>query len=557
MAHIAELIEQSRQLLLAGKQQHARALLAHSLGQAVDIGATDLAVDFNAALSAEPRNLELLHLYGSILSVQGRISIANECWEKILAVDPHDGVALLRLVVGRRKCCDWRDFDALAMRIRQLTEANLQSGEPPVESVLLSLSTSMDQAYQCRLAKAWAANRGKRYQPRYTYSIAAPNTFHSARITLGYVSDELRDHPVGHLMRDYFKYHDSERFRVIVYFDHAPDERDAAYQAIRASCEESRVVARFDHCALADLIHRDGVDILVDLKGWRENNRLAVFALRPAPIGVAFQGFPGTTGATYIDYIVVDDFVAPAQENNCYAEKLAYVGRCYQVNANSLPPYEQLRTMAGTRDDHGLPAQAVVLASFNQAYKLDPHMMDVWMEVMRRCEQTVLWLLELNDACRTNLRQFAAERGIAPERLIFAPWADHDHHLARLTHADIALDTQIYNGHATTSDALWSRVPVITLAGQHFASRVSASILREVGLHELVTHNLAEYADLVIRLAGDHAMRESLRARLATEHLRATLFNTRDYVRRVENLFHQMTDLHRQGLPPRMLRSQK
>jgi predicted O-linked N-acetylglucosamine transferase (SPINDLY family) len=179
------------------------------------------------------------------------------------------------------------------------------------------------------------------------------------------------------------------------------------------------------------------------------------------------------------------------------------------------------------------------------------------MEVMRRCEQTVLWLLDLNDMCRTNLRQFAAERGIAPERLIFAPWADHDHHLARLTHADIALDTQIYNGHATTSDALWSRVPVVTLTGQHFASRVSASILREVGLHELVTHNLAEYADLVIRLAGDHAMRESLRARLATENLRATLFNTRDYVRRVENLFYQMIDLHRQGLPPRMLRFQQ
>jgi protein O-GlcNAc transferase len=556
MLHIADLLEQTRRLLLMGKQSDAHALLARSLRESIDANAIQLSTNINDTLSAQPRNLELLHMLGTALTEQELLPPANECWEKILAINPHDSVALLRLVTGRRKCCDWRDFDALAACIQQQTEANLQRGQPPVETVLLSLSTSTDRAYQYRLSKAWATNRAQRYRPQYSHDRATLESTLSPRITLGYISNEFRDHPVGHLMRNYFKYHDRERFRVIVYFDHPPDDRDPVYRDIHSTCEETRAVAGMDHQALAELIHHDRVEILLDLKGWREQNRLAVFALRPAPLAVAFQGFPGTTGATYIDYIVADDYVVPPSDAGCYAEKLAYLGRCYQVNSDSLPPYERLRAMAGTRNEHCLPEDAVVLASFNQAYKLDPHMTGVWMEVMRRVENTVLWLLELNDACRTNLRQFAADHGVAPQRLIFAPWADHDRHLARLTHADIALDTQIYNGHATTSDALWSRVPVVALAGQHFASRVSASILREVDFAQLVVHNLSDYRSLVLRLIEDTPLRESLRAHLTIEHLHATLFNTRDYVRRMENLFEQMINLHRRGQPPQMLQTQ-
>jgi predicted O-linked N-acetylglucosamine transferase (SPINDLY family) len=466
---------------------------------------------------------------------------------------PEDNAALYELLIGRRKCCDWRDFDALAAQVKQKTEVCIQAGAAPVETVLASLFTSTDMAYQYRLAKTWADNRGKRFPPMYTHRSDRPIPA-GHRITLGYVSDEFRDHPVGHLMRDYFRHHDRDRFRAIVYFDHQPDEMDAVYQRIKTSCEESREVAGMDHHSLADLIHRDRVDILLDLKGWRQQNRLAVFALRPAPIGVAFQGFPGTTGANYLDYIIVDDYVVPETDASFYAERPAYLGRCYQVNSDSLRTYDDLLQDAGTRRDHGLPENAVVLVSFNQAYKLDPRMMTVWMDVMRQADNTVLWLLELNDACRANLRKSAVQHGVAPERLVFASWADHDRHLARLTHADIGLDTYVYNGHATTSDAIWSRVPVVTLVGQHFASRVSGSILREVELDELVASNLQEYGDLVKRLAGNATQRESIRGRLTQEHLRATLFNTNDYVRRMEDLFQQMIELHRQRLPPPVLR---
>jgi predicted O-linked N-acetylglucosamine transferase (SPINDLY family) len=508
----------------------------------------------NPVLSDDPHHIEALRQLGTALNSQGNIQQACICWEKILAVDPHDEDALVKLVVGRRKCCDWRDFDALATQLRERTETNLQAGKPPLETVLVSLSTSMDGNYQFRLAKSWAESRGQRYRPRYSHSNTLSRPVDSGQIILGYVSDEFRDHPIGLLMRDYFKHHDRNRFRVIVYFDNPPDENDPVFQSIKSSCEESRLVAGMPHEQLADLIHRDGVDILLDLKGWRQGNRLAVFAMRPAPIGVAFQGFPGTTGAAYLDYVIVDDYIVPENESGQYAEKLAYLGRCYQVNAESKPTYEELRTHAGTRADHGLPQDAVVLASFNQAYKLEPQMVDVWLDIMRHAENSVLWLLELNEACRANLRKFAAEHGISPDRLIFAPWANHDAHLARLTHADLGLDTRNYTGHATTSDSLWCKVPVITLSGRHFASRVSASILREVGLNELIVEDVASYRDLALRLIDDETFRDSFRHQLTTEHLRATLFNTADYVRQMEDLFQQMHALHRQGQPPRMLR---
>lgn len=554
MTDAVTLLDQVRRQLLATGPADAQALLAHFITRSHELtDQNDAARDLCVALESGTVPVDVVGLCGTTLAGLDMVQHANTCWEKLLAIDPSQEAALLKLVVGRRKCCDWRDFDSLANQLRRQTVANLQRGRPPIETVLLSLSTSMDREYQHALARAWATNRGRHYPAAYRHDRSAAGRIDPHRITIGYISDELRDHPVGHLLRDYFPHHDRERFRVIAYFDHRPDDTDAVYRSIRAGCEEARLVVGLDHRALAEQIYRDGVDIFIDLKGWRENNRLAAFALRPAPIGVAFQGYPGTTGAAYMDYIVVDDTVVPPHETGTYTESLAYIGRCYQADSTTQPPFDDLCLRAGTRQSHGLPHDAVVLASFNQAYKLDPHMMKLWLDVMRQAERTVLWLLELTPACRVNLQRFAAQHGVAAERLVFAPWADRDAHLARLTHADVALDTRTYTGHATTTDAVWCRVPVVTMLGQHFASRVSASILREVGWDELVTHDLAGYRDLALRLIRDVQFRAALRAKMTTAHLEATLFNTRDYVRRVEDLFLQMMERYRQGEPPQMI----
>jgi protein O-GlcNAc transferase len=503
-------------------------------------------------LAREPQHQQALRQLSTILNDAGRIQEACGCLERLLALDPRDAPALFQLVIGRRKCCDWREYDELAERMRRESEVRLPAGEAPVETPLVALCIFSDNAYLYRIARAWADNRRKRHNRPYLHS-PAPHLARSQRITIGYVTDELRDHPIGLLMHDYFQYHDRQRFRVIAYFDQPPDEQDRVFQFIRSTCEESRQVAGVDHASLAAAIHADGVDILVDLKGWREPNRLAVFALRPAPIAVAFQGFAGTTGADYLDYLIADDCVVPRDQTAFYAEKLAYLGRSYQVNPDHQPAYEELHARAGSRQNHGLPDDGIVLASFNQAYKLDPQLMGVWLEILRQCEGTVLWLLEMNEDARRNLRTTAAASGIDPQRLVFAPWADHELHLARLTHADLGLDTRVYNGHTTTSEAVWCRVPVVTLLGSHFASRVSASILREVGLDELITGDLAQYRELALQLIRDPQRRARIRDRLTAEYLRETLFNTRDFVRRTEDLFEQMFARYQSGLPAEML----
>ncbi|MGE3779256.1 MAG: tetratricopeptide repeat protein, partial [Pirellulaceae bacterium] len=546
-----------------------------------ELDAARLALE--AALARDAKCVGAARELASVRYAQGEIEVACELWERVLKLDPQQSPVQARLLIARRQCCNWRDFDDLAQRVRYASEQRLQAGLTPLESPIVSVSTYMDSAYNLRVARAWAqlleaglwrhleaagteicSGSGPAVTPGFRSAQengegerSRDGTWASAgrRITVGYLSDELRDHPTGLLMHDWFGLQNRQRFRVVVYFDHRPDEGDAIFRHIRGSSEECRYVQGIDGDSLAKQIRSDGVDILVGLKGWREPTRLDVFAARPAPVNVAFLGFPGTTGARSMDYVLADECVIPPPDAIHFSEMPAYLGRCYQVNPQTRTPAAVLRQAAGSRQDHGLPQDAVVLASFNQAYKLDPVTTAVWMRIMTDVKSSVLWLLHLNEACRSNLRRMARNYGVDPGRLIFAPWADHTQHLARLTHADLGLDTRIYNGHTTTSEALWCQVPVVTVKGQHFASRVSASILYEVGLDELVTPDLDAYGALVIALCHDKDRREELRNRLSTDHLRRTLFDTEATVRQVEDLFEQMGELHRGGRPPQMLRS--
>jgi predicted O-linked N-acetylglucosamine transferase (SPINDLY family) len=228
-----------------------------------------------------------------------------------------------------------------------------------------------------------------------------------------------------------------------------------------------------------------------------KGNRLAIYALCPAPIQVSYLGFPGTTGADFIDYIITDKIVTPVEHASYYSEKFVYLPHCYQVNDYTQP----ISNKEWKKEDFGLPEGCFVFCSFNQPYKIDPVMFDVWMRILQQVPEGVLWLLSTNKIAEENLRREAEARGIKSERLIFADRLPKDEHLARLRFADLTLDTRIYNGHTTTSDALWAGVPVITLQGSHFASRVSSSVLSAIGLPEVVTHSLEEYEALAVQLA--------------------------------------------------------
>jgi predicted O-linked N-acetylglucosamine transferase (SPINDLY family) len=274
---------------------------------------------------------------------------------------------------------------------------------------------------------------------------------------------------------------------------------------------------------------------------------MGVFAQRPAPIQVNYLGFPGTLGAPYMDYILADRTVIPESEQRFYAEKVVYLPDSYQVNDSKRP----IADRAPSRAAAGLGDRAFVFCNFNSSYKLTPTTFSAWMNILGQVPGSLLWLLENNDRCTGNLRREAQARGVAGERLIFAPAVNVEDHLARLKLADLFLDSLPYNAHTTASDALWAGLPLITCRGTAFAGRVAASLLNAIGMPELVAGSIEEYQALALRLAHDPGLLQSVRQKLARNRLAAPLFDTDRFRRHIEAAYIRMAELWRNGEPPR------
>jgi protein O-GlcNAc transferase len=290
------------------------------------------------------------------------------------------------------------------------------------------------------------------------------------------------------------------------------------------------------HQDAARRIHDDGVDILVEMTGFTQGARLEICALRPAPVQVSYLGFPASSGSDFFDYVLCDEIVVPPDQAGHYTERLAYVGSCYQANDNTQPEPQG----TAVKGDFGLDDAAVVLCSFNHTYKIDPEIFSVWMRILRRVDNGVLWLRGQDATVEANLKREATARGVDPDRLVFADRVSRDRHLERLAICDLALDTRVYNGGATTSLCLWAGVPVIALAGQHFVSRMSTSLLAAVGLEGLVADTLQDYEDLAVTLATDRARLADIRARLWENRRTHPLFDTPGFVKNLESVYREM-----------------
>ena len=278
------------------------------------------------------------------------------------------------------------------------------------------------------------------------------------------------------------------------------------------------------------------IDIAIDLKGFTQDSRTGIFAERAAPIQINYLGFPGSMGAPYIDYIVADGYVIPEELSANYAEQVLRLPHCYQPNDN-------LRVIATTpqsRTKHGLPDEAIVLCSFNNNYKITPKVFDVWMRLLKRFPQAVLWLLKDTPTSEKNLKKEAQERGVDPERLIFAARVKSEEHLARHVCADIFMDTYPCNAHTTASDALYAGLPLVTCSGNSFASRVAGSLLTTIGLPDLITNNLTDYEQKIVELISKPALLADVKNRLQENKKTSPLFDTKRYTKDWENLLQQV-----------------
>ena len=295
----------------------------------------------------------------------------------------------------------------------------------------------------------------------------------------------------------------------------------------------------------ASRIYHDRVDILVDLMGWMHGHRMDIAGQRPAPIQVSYLGYPATTGAAFFDFILADPVVIPPRHLQDYSEKVIWLPDCYQVTDPDTP----IDAQPQERERCGLPSDGVVFCSFSTDYKIERQIFGSWMRILKAVPNSVLWLLVRSHEARENLCRAARLSGVPDQRLIFAAPLPKQKHLARLKLADLALDTLTVNGHTTTSDALWAGVPVISCQGNHFASRVASSILHAIGLDELVTHNLADYENLVIHLAVEHQRIKDLKTKLGKHKSCFPLFDIARFIHNIEKAYQEMWNWYLQGIP--------
>jgi predicted O-linked N-acetylglucosamine transferase (SPINDLY family) len=346
-------------------------------------------------------------------------------------------------------------------------------------------------------------------------------------------------------MAGLFEAHDKTRFEITA-ISFGRDSNDEMRARLIAAFDRFIHVSGRSDREVAILLRELEIDIAVDLKGFTTEERAGILAHRAAPVQVNYLGYPGTMGTISIDYILADRFVIPGQHHANYTEKVVTLPDTYQVNDSK----RVIADRTPTRAETGLPEQGFVFCSFNNNYKINPMVYDVWMRLLGKVEGSLLWLLEGSEAAARNLRKEAAARGIAPGRLVFAPVIRMENHLARCRLADLCLDTLPYNAHTTASDALWTGLPVLTCLGTTFAGRVAASLLNAIGLNELITHTLGEYEALALELATNRERLADIRSKLAENRATHPLFDTDRFRRHIEAAYTTMWERQQKGEPP-------
>lgn len=466
---------------------------------------------------------------------------AAECFRTVSILEPTLLSAAVYAPHYRAWACDWDGLDEDKSRLADVIDRQHEGVDSEAISPFCLLSFSDDAELQKAIAE-WDMRRYAQVKPadRHAFPKRDPNE----RIRIGMVSCDFHHHATSMLLVEVLEKLDRHRFEVFLYSHGIDDQSDL----------RKRVVAAADHfieCGpmkpleQVDAIRSDRIDILFELKGFTLDSRLATFAYRPAPIQVAWLGYPGTCGASFIDYIIGDPIVTPIEAQRYYTETIAQMPVTYQPNDTT-----RTREASRTRIECGLPEDALVFGCFNQSFKYTREIFSSWCRILKRVPNSILWLLVPDEPVRQQLRVEAGRRGIDPNRLYFADFEKIERHRKRLPLIDIALDTFPCGGHTTTSDTLWAGVPVVSLMGQTFASRVAGSLLNAVDLPELICTSPEDYESKAVELATQPDHLKALRHKLSVARDTAPLFDSTRFAHDFGQLMLRMVERQDQGLDP-------
>ena len=496
----------------------------------------DALESYDRFLAKRPRHAGALNNRGLALQNLHRREELIPNYQQLLEVAPDHPYVRGYLLNARLNCCDWSGYED---SVAQVVEGVKAGGRADAPFNFLAISHSA--ADQLRCAQTCVADD----YPKVSDALWHGERYRHGKIRLAYVSADFHGHAMSYLLAGLYEAHDRTQFEVTA-ISLGPDRNDAMRARLTAAFGRFIDASRDDDGKIAALLRELEIDITIDLQGYTWGCRPGIFARRAAPIQVNYLGYPGTMGSRYMDYIIGDRWVIPPEQQSCYSEKVVYLPDCYQANDDK----RRIAARTPPRAELGLPEQAFVFCCFNNNYKFSPQVFDIWMRLLGRVGGSVLWLLEDNPAAARNLREEARRRGIAAERLVFAPRVGMEDHLARQRQANLFLDTFPYNAHVTASDALWVGLPVVTRLGSAFAGRVAASLLNALGLGDLVASTWEEYEQMAFRLATDRASLEEVRAQLARNRSTHPLFDTDRFRRHIEAAYRTMWERDQRGEPP-------
>ncbi|MES2833010.1 MAG: tetratricopeptide repeat protein [Pseudomonadota bacterium] len=496
---------------------------------------------YTCVLAISPMDVAALHNKAVALEKIGLYLQQVATLQTLLCQAPHYPFALGKLLFAKLRNCDWEGLEHLIGDIERAIEA----GEPAVEPFIYQLVATSESLVQ-RCAEIHTATLFPQKIPSSNpVSCVPPLQPIGRKIRVGYVSSDFRQQALAVLAVGLFEAHDKTKFDIIL-FDRGGHEPSDLRVRILAASTEVADISKLTHDQACAQIRAAAVDILVDFNGFIGVSNQPLFSTRPCPIQVNYLRSPGTLGASYMDYIVADATVIPPGHEKYYTEKVVRLPGTYQVNDAACKIFP---TNVG-RAELGFPEHGFVFACFNNGFKISPAIFALWMRLLQRLPDAVLWLIEDDPIARQNLESAASRLGINHERLVFTRRVPLQEHFARQRLADLFLDTLQYNAHATASAALWSGLPVLTCMGHTFAARVGASLLRAIGLPELITHSLSDYEELAFALASDPARLTYLRQRLDANRLIWPLFDTPRVTRHLETAYCFMYERSREGLPP-------
>ncbi|MGE4596759.1 MAG: tetratricopeptide repeat protein [Methylophilaceae bacterium] len=469
---------------------------------------------------------DLLNNLGNTYQRLSKPTEAIECYQQALKINPQQLHTFIQLIHQKQNICKWESLDEDFKRIQSIIKGNIHGKISPF--TLFSIPTISNQEH-LKVANEWIKSSKIHLNPIFV------NNKENKKTTIGYLSSDFRLHPLYYLVRDIFKFHDRNKFQIKLFYSGPPEETKES-EEFKSIGDAYFNISRQSDAEAAQLMHEENIDLMVDLTGFTQNSRSLIAALRPAKFHINWLGYPGSMGfidkKPLFEYLLADSYIIPDKSKEDYAEKILYLPDCYQPNIEYRPELKK-----NSRQEFGLKEDVFVFASFGQSIKITQTIFRLWMQLLTQVPNSILWLLSSNKECEKNLIAYAVSLGIAGDRLLFAKKISFDQHMQRHQVIDLFLDTNPYNAHTSTSDALWAGCPVLTLSGETFASRVAGSLLTTIGCEELITNTYDDYLKQAIYLANNRQDLNKIKNKIMRNRITSSLFDAKKFTSNLEGIY--------------------